>query len=483
MHDHFPEEFGRIAHDLMSRVSERMLDDLSDQVQLGVKRYAKALARVKPGIAHSEAIEVIAKALRFKNWHDLTASIAKMDQSSAATLGRISTVVEVPLPTFDRPCSLDAERLELMAQRIGEMLGVSKQEVLDKVVAYVHEAPSFADLMARDPCLAGPCYEVVEQGVHANFVRMTAEGRAATHALWHELERLAGDWSERLVRLSSIVISNQLCFLAWGVLLSQIRVTDTGSQRFAEWASRGASTLIEFLRDVDTLDADDEDLRVIFDAARIMTECLIECHDLEAAHTLASDVLDASGGEDPVGLRFFLAASLTGAEMGEVAEDALYGAEILEHFTEDIQGHDPDAMLCVGMLLLIDEMASLSEAMSYLARANLATLGAVRRALYGEPEQLIDLDDGIVDNGEFSEALVGAFRHANPMLCRRVGLLMNTAAMRKAEREIRMLINCAQELDGESLEGMNADLLARCEIVSRASAMAPKLADAWEDMR
>lgn len=312
---------------------------------------------------------------------------------------------------------------------------------------------------------------------------MTVEGRAATHALGHELERLAGNWSERLVRLSSIVMANPLCFLAWGVLLSQIRVTDAGSQPLAEWANRGAVTFFDFLQDVDILDADDEDLRVIFDAARIMTECLIECNEPEAAYTLASDVLDASGGEDPVGLRFFLAASLTGAEMGEVAADELDGDGVLEHFTKDIRGHDPDAMLCVGMLLLIDEMASLSEAMSYLARANLATLGAFRRALCGEPEQMIDLDDGIVDNGEFSEALVGAFRQANPMLCRRVGLLMNTAAMRKAEREIRMLINCAQVLDGESLEGMNADLLARCEIVSRASAMAPKLADAWEEMR
>lgn len=483
MHDHLPEGLGQLAQALFHSVSSAALDDLGDRAQLGVKRFAKALTRVKPDIKHSEAIEVIAKALKFKNWHDLTASLSKIDRSIESMLTRIEPVLDVPVASYDRPCPSAAAQLELFALRIGEMLGVSKQEVLDQVVAFVHEAPSFEALMAREPCFAGPCFEVVYDDPERDdsYVRITPQGRAAAHALAHELDRLSDDRDEMVDLLISIVNTNRLCFRAWTMLLLQIGDTQPGSSFALAWSNECFGVLMEFLDTVDSLDADDQDLRDIFLASRLLAQRLIECGECMSAYSLAREILNSSEGEDPENIRYFMAAALTHESVVDEIYEEVESHELLEDFAEGVREHDPDSMLCVGMLMLMHGDIPYPMAMSFLARSNLATLGAMRLGLDGSPEELWDVDGDLLDAPEFSCELVRAFFSSNPDLCMNVARLMNTPAMRKAERDVAELYDNYGIFDSDSLDEVDGDIMFRSEIVSRARALSKKMADTWAE--
>ena len=486
-----PEDLGRLAHAMLESMGAGLIDDVNDRVQLGVKRFAQALTRVKPEIRHSDAIEVISAALGFKGWQDLNASLSRLDDNTAGLIKRLSLVVNVPVAPYDRPCAHEVKDLKTVAARIGEMLGVDEASVLDKVVAFLHEARSFDDLLARDPCIAGPAYEVVYDDPESEgaYVRITPMGIAALRALDHELPTFVGDEAlreedfgepdrQRLIdRTEAIVTASPLCFPAWAYLLATLGMEDPG--RTLQVADKCFGILMEFLGTVDELDCDDAHLAPLFVTTRYMMERLIECDEALAAYEAGRAVLSLLDGEDPYNLRFLLAAALCSEDLDTELYDEVDFEGLLEDFTDGVTAGDVDSLLCVGMLMLRHEDFDPAEAFSYLARASLCTHGALRHALDGDPAELLDIEPGLADATKFTALLVWSFRAADTQLCDDVARVLNTAAMRTAERQVIELYDSIDDDDDDSLYSANLRLCWTSEIVSRSRTMSQKLAQSW----
>lgn len=475
MHSHIPGDSDPLRQAL-HYVSSRALDDLGDHVQLGVKRFAKALARVKPDIRHSQAIEVIAKSMSFKDWHDLTASLSSIDRTSKSLLERVLPMLDCPYPPYDKPCSEAARALESIAAKVAAMLDVDTQEVLDNVVAFVHEASSYSELLARDPCVAGPVYEDVDFG----SLQMTPQGRAAEHALTHELDDIRVRPDVVYKRLLSIVKANPQFFFAWTQLLNHATLHFGHQTPTSEIAAAGLEALTDLADAAPYLDDEDEDLFHIFEATRLVMRELVWSGKSESAHGVGRAILSCANVDDVAGISYFLCVALTDPALADLAEEEVEDQQLLDVFAEGIGRNDPDSLLCVGMLMLALRAPS-NFSMSYLARANLVTNGGLRKALGGDQFALYESDaEFLVDDVDFSSDLIAAFVRANRGLCESVSKVLNCAAMRKAEREVSELYYQAAQEDDGTLDGVDTDLCWRSEVVSRARAMSAKLRESWE---
>lgn len=117
-------------------------------------RYAKAAKRKLRNTSHSKALEAVAACAGFADWHAMQTTCARVrgwtsgEKPSLEPFARAAPfLIRVSKDVPPRP--EQSQGLREIAIALAQRLGAPVEEVLD-VVAYVHEADSWVDLMSRD---------------------------------------------------------------------------------------------------------------------------------------------------------------------------------------------------------------------------------------------------------------------------------------------------------------------------------------------
>lgn len=473
MHHHFGTEAGaRVYATLLDEVGPQLLSDIADWVQQSLKRYAKALKRIKPEIKHSEALEVIAQALRFKDFRELSASLDRPHQGTRAILERLEPLFRCPLESFEPPCATLARQLGRMAVGIGEQLGVKPQEVLDEVIAYANEAASYEELLARDTFAVQPVYTAYDEE-NGSLIDPSEAGEVVLHHLQHEIDADT-PYPEKLNRLTALLRRNPQLLPAWEWVLN--RGLNLGAERPSDWSdmlSEGSAAILELMRPLGTMDDRMPAVEQLVNVVRLMMLHLTQAGDARAAHALGESLITRLAEPDPS-----LVASFCGTLVAVGMRDALLAEMedgLLDHFADAGVQTDVEILIAAGLVLL--QADEVNDGLRLLARADLLADGALVEAMQGNPEALLTYDAEDVDP-EAPYVLMMSFLVSAPDLCAQAGKALAIPAMGTARRDIREM----KELLGLASDAFFAEdwrLSWISEAVSRANGMAAQLVKAW----
>ena len=467
MHHHFGTEAGaRVYATLLDEVGPQLLSDIADWVQQSLKRYAGALKRIKPEIKHSEAIEVIAQALRFKDFRELSASLDRPHQGTRSILERLEPLFRCPLESFEPPCPSLAEQLGRMAVGIGEQLSVKPQEVLD------NEAASYEDLLARDPFAVQPVYTAYDEE-NGSLIDPSEAGEVVLHHLQHEIDADT-PYPEKLKRLTALLRRNPQLLPAWewvldlGLTLQAEKPSD-----WSDMLSEGSAAILELMRPLGTMDDRMPAVEQLVNVVRLMMLHLTQAGDARAAHALGEALSTRLAEPDPS-----LVASFCGALVAVGMRDALLAEMedgLLDHFADAGVQTDVEILIAAGLVLL--QADEVNDGLRLLARADLLADGALVEAIQGNPHALLTYDAEDVDP-EAPYVLLMSFLASAPDLCAQAGKALAIPAMRTARRDIREM----KEMLGLASDAFFAEdwrLSWISEAVSRANGMAAQLVKAW----
>ena len=137
---------------------------MSERIKLTAKLLAKSA-----GLQQSKALETVAQAIRFRNWHDLSSHLARgaaaepralpkgwLDALSAAVVLMVLVEDDVAMP----PVQVAA--FELFGETLAMLTDAPKQVVLDAVSAHLCAAATWAEVRGRSPLKAkAPLYRFV----------------------------------------------------------------------------------------------------------------------------------------------------------------------------------------------------------------------------------------------------------------------------------------------------------------------------------
>lgn len=473
MHHHFGTEAGaRVYATLLDEVGPQLLSDIADWVQQSLKRYAKALKRIKPEIKHSEAIEVIAQALRFKDFRELSASLDRPHQGTRAILERLEPLFRCPLERFEPPCPSLAEQLGRMAVGIGEQLGVKPQEVLDKVIAYANEAASYQELLARDPYAVQPVYIAYDEE-NGSLIDPSEAGEVVLHHLQHEIDAKT-PYPEKLKRLTTLLRRNPQLLPAWewvldlGLTLPVAKPSD-----WDDMLSGGSAAILELMRPLGTLDDRMPTVDQLVNVVRLMMHHLTQRGEARAAHALGESLITRLAEPAPSLIASFcvtlVARGMRDALLAEM-EDGL-----LDHLADAVAQTDVEALIAAGFVLLQAE--EVNDGLRLLARADLLLDGALVKAMRGKTHLLLGSD---TQEGESEPAfvLMSSFRVADSDLCALAAKALDIPGMRTARKAIQEMKGLL-ELASDAFFAEDWRVSCTSEAVSRANSMAGEFVAAW----
>ena len=469
------DDIGKLLNSMMGALETRMMGNINDQVQQGVKRFALALKQIDPKIKHSTAIEIIARALAFKDWRELYASLAEMSGDTTTHLSRIKPVLDCPLPPYEPPCPPMVNHLLEMAERIGTEMNVETTEVLDKVIAFAHNAASWDDLLSRDPYSAGDLFETAKDDDGDTFLVLSEVGKAAFHAIRHTIKDLEEtsplDQSAILLELLG---RNPQLFPAWKRLFDLGQVEE---ENLIAIDMCLAAMMDVFERNDCFLDEDVDGVDDLCNLAGALAPVLLSIGAPEAAFKLASHVFFNQDG-DHLNLRFSLAIAATSPDVEEAPFDI---SEILfGELKEGITINDPNSLLCSGLLMLDHFYYSVEEAMNLILRADFITEGALRRALAADEDGPLPEADIYIDRlRPTTQLLVMGIHKCLPDFCMRFSSAVKLASLSKADREIARYRDRVLEMAPETFAHTNAQARWIGETISRANALSPKVAKAY----
>lgn len=460
------DDFERALTDARPNTQTPSLDGIRDRVEPGIKRLAKALRRVSPGLKHIEAIESVAAALGFNNWHAVDALLKKGRELPQPVLSRLRVAANCPLPPYERPDSDTQELLKRFGARLAKIHGISAIRVLDEVLAYAYEADSFDELISRDSCVATPAYAVDE---HGELV-LTHKGQVAIRAVGEECRRLQMVPDQLHERLEAIVMASPDNFAAWSALLWR------EFSRSHAWGGsvRGAGAFKLALENVL------KDVRApIRNTAEGMTELA------SATHAAVLNFVAAGAPDDAYHLCFLLDSALARpdstlldywsallCQAGE--EDDLRGVveehALLDSLAEGVELGDMASLLSVGMVALVHGAYKPEWAFTFIVRANLVSRGEMRKALAGRPNNLLD---------DWAHH-VWCFRKSNLRLCRDVASALTSSSMRSSERAIAKLDDEVGTYELGTLALVEGEQRLSSEIHTRARLIAREIAASWK---
>lgn len=475
------DEFANLVSSIFGEIESQMLGNINDQAQQGIKRFALGLKRISPEIKHGEAIEIIAKALQFSSWRELNSSLSEISQDTDMHVDLLAPVVKCPLPPYEPPCPPMIDHLHDIADRIALMMGTSSEQVLDKVIAFAHEAPSWQDLLMRDPYTAGDCFEVDSNSDGKGKIVLTKVGDAAFHALWHEMTEME-DWlfTEQLNILLELVDSNPQLFPAW------YRIFEIWGREYEKPAINITGlceacheTMMDLLDQHDgPLDIEADGVKELCELASVFAPLMLELGMVEEAYSLARNIYYRDG-DDPCNMRWPLAIAISSPEgAAYIIKEVALG--ILDDLAEDVEATDVDGTLCAGLVMLKHPQYGPSVALHSVLRANLITKGYMRQALELALNEIDDSEnDALLSLQDSTQLLLKSMLGAMPGICIRLCKAMRSSEMAAAERTIFTLEMEREKFKTGTISYVEAQVMWMGEIISRATSLAPKVAQAF----
>ena len=428
-------EFLRPVEDaFLSALQGGLEATLHERVGLGVKRFAKALKKAGAQQPHSELIEAVTRSLGFTSWNALNESLTlNGHKRDARPFAQLRPVLECPLAPYQRPSPELVAHLRSMASTLAGILGMSEDRILDKAFSYVHEAKSFQELVARDPCLIGPTYEWIEDDFDASVLSRSDIGQAAIEVFWDEMSGLADHPEALLTRLRAIVGRNPGFIPAWTSLCGHLEVFGDDREATLGAYVSAADAMLQLLPEGDFLD---EDVASDFNLIALNAIRYLSLHGhVEKAYDLADAMyFSTNDDEDEDAFHHWMAACACSPNISFM----FFDDEIEELFSDEVEAMDRDAFLLLGMAYLASgDSEKRACGLMYVTRAVLLTGGALGFALRGDFDvaetmmQVVEDDESV----DYTLTLLKIIAAVNPGIVQHVGGLLDHPRIHSAADE------------------------------------------------
>lgn len=456
----------------LRQVQGSVVADIQEKVDFGIKRFAKALKKAGAKHSHTQLMDVMCQSLGLQSWASVCETLRGTDQGAVvALMPTLRPVFEVPLAPYERPNPTLTAQLRSLAPALAHLSGLSEEVVLDKVIAYVHEAETFHQLTQRDPCLHGPMYVTSEEDDGEdgeNVLLSTPICRAAQATLAADARTLKAEPEKFKARLQSVVQSNQQCIKAWAYLCSIEQSTE---------AYLGAAEAMLTLLDEEEPTVLAPDVEGEFFPLATSTVVHLCAHGYEEdAYNLAMWMDDLS--DQTTVFRYLVAACATAPHLvtGHLL-DALDG-----DLAERVRHLDLDALLLLGLLYLADGDTAKRQGVVFVLRACMVAGGELRSALNGDFEAFKreatfhEDEEASRDSAEFTSALIAMARAANRQVVDEALSLLNDPRVVDELAAVAGLYDTTVRIAEYALV-MRAEALSayEAEVFLKSTALADKL--------
>jgi hypothetical protein len=366
-----PTSFADVANSLdVGILSYWFEQEPADQCRLmldRIKLTAKLLAQAV-GAQQSAALETIAQALRFRNWHGLSAHIqfgcnaepgikasalptAWIDALSPAIILMVITKDDVVLPA----AQLNA--FELFGQTVAMLTDAPKKVVLDAVCARLCGGTNWAEVRSRHPFKARsalytfeapPLDEDAEHGGHFKESPACHELIEELDELWQGYDQLSKPEQRRARQWVEEALAAQPGFLEGGLALASMQKTQSQAE--------ASATVNRFIKQAEALIPAGYKGPILWGHTSnrfyhrllwLQLKLHHEMADLPAAAKVARKQLRLNPG-DNLGVRFVLPLLLLEADQHVTARRAVskllngeddHTAAAIRAFTEHASGH------------------------------------------------------------------------------------------------------------------------------------------------
>lgn len=229
---------------------------LSERIKLAAKLLAKATNN-----PHSRALEAVAQAVRFRNWHDLSSHLARGEGAEAESLPKawldaLSAAIVLMVPVED-DVAMPAVRVDAF-EKFGETLAMltdaPKQVVLDAVSAHLCAGKTWAEVRSRSPLKTkSPLYTFVvpeggEAGELGGYFDESPACRQLTEELdeqWQGYDQFKQPQKRKARQWVEAALASQPGFLEGGLALAWMQ-HDAGQ-------AEASSTVNRFIRQAEAL--------------------------------------------------------------------------------------------------------------------------------------------------------------------------------------------------------------------------------------
>jgi len=239
-----------------TRYPDEQSHRLAERIKLTAKLLGKAI-----GLPHSKALEIVAQALRFRTWHDLSSHLTRLEGAEPETVSRawldaLSAAVVLMVPVEDDVAmpAVQIDAFEQLGETLAMLTDAPKQVVLDAVSAHLCAGRTWAEVSGRSPLKAkSPLYAfVVPPDAEAGELGGYFDGSPACLQLieeldeqWQGYDQFTKPEKRRARKWVEDALASQPGFLEAGLALAWMQ-HDAGQ-------AEASSTVNRFIRQAEAL--------------------------------------------------------------------------------------------------------------------------------------------------------------------------------------------------------------------------------------